>query len=94
MTEAKRLTKLVLKFFSARAGFDEWWDTIAPATRKQIVAELEEEFANTVPASPEKKEGPLRCCGALHKGSGRICHREKGHSGLHQSGFDDSSYPD
>lgn len=52
MTEARKLTKLVIKFFTDRAGFDEWWEGMTPALRKQVEAELEETFANTVPPGP------------------------------------------
>jgi hypothetical protein len=54
MTEAKKLTKLVLKFFQGRAGFDEWWSSISTTDRKDIESDLEETLANTVPESPGK----------------------------------------
>jgi len=49
MTEARKLTNLVIKFFEDRAGFDHWWDSLEPGIKKQIRADLEEELANTVP---------------------------------------------
>jgi hypothetical protein len=49
MTEARRLTKLVIKFFDGLAGFDEWWELLSPQERKQVEAALEELLANTVP---------------------------------------------
>jgi len=54
VTEARKLTKLVIKFFSARSGFDEWWDSLAPHIRKEVEAALEEELGNTVPPGPAK----------------------------------------
>lgn len=52
MTEARKLTKLVIKFFQDRGGFDEWWDSLEPSIRKEIEADLEEALANTIPENP------------------------------------------
>jgi hypothetical protein len=52
MTEARKLTDLVFKFFSGRAGFDEWWDQLPKQIQKEIKSDLEEVLANTIPESP------------------------------------------
>jgi len=52
MTEAKRLTKLVLKVLEGHAGFDEWWDSIDGENQRAIRAAIEEALANTIPENP------------------------------------------
>jgi hypothetical protein len=52
MTEAKRLSQLVIKFLANRKGFDDWWDTIDKPTRAELEADLEELLANTIPEHP------------------------------------------
>lgn len=55
MTEARKLTNLVLRVLDDHAGFDEWWDNLLPEVKSQIRAALEEALANTVPPGPSGK---------------------------------------
>jgi len=56
MTEAKKLTKLVIKWLEGNPEFfDVWWGHLDKHARIKLATGLEELFANTVPPGPDKQ---------------------------------------
>lgn len=55
MTEARKLTKLVIKWLEGnKEFFDVWWGHLDKQSRIKLAAELEETLGNTVAPGPPK----------------------------------------